>query len=126
ECRSCCMRTSLRRWLAAPSFTKRIEQAQAPIVQIMVLGTLVTAILVFPICYSAGVTAIGKLITSAADAIVILTTPLALMVFRRGAFRAAIVLEAAACLVAIALFFVPLGVRQSWALLAFPVPITLL
>jgi anti-anti-sigma regulatory factor len=118
------MRTSLRRWLAAPSFTNPIEQGQSPVVQIMLLGILVTAILVFPICYSAGVTAIGKLITSAADGIVILTTPLALVAFRRGAFRAAIVLEAAACLVAISLFFVPLGLHQSWALLAFPVPIT--
>jgi anti-anti-sigma regulatory factor len=120
------VRASLRRWLAAPSFTNPIEQGQAPIVQVMLLGIFVTAILVFPICYSVGGTALGTLITSAADGIVILTTPIALVAFRRGAFRGAIALEGAACLAAIALFLVPLGLHQSWALLAFPVPITLL
>lgn len=120
------MLVSLRRWLIAPSFANPIERRQAPLVQVMLLGIWVTALLVFPICYSAGGTPLGKLITSAADGIVILTTPIALAVFRHGAFRSAVVLEGAACLAAITLFLVPLGLHQSWALLAFPVPITLL
>jgi rsbT co-antagonist protein RsbR len=118
---------SLRRWLDAPVFANPIERRQALTVQVMFLGIFATAILVFPICYIAGGTPTGKLLTSAADGIVIFGTPIALAVFRQGLFRRAVTIETAVCVAAITLFLVPLGVQHSsWALLAFPVPIALI
>jgi len=118
---------SLRRWLDAPAFANPIERRQALTVQVMFLGIFVTAILVFPICYIAGGTPTGKMLTSAADVIVICGTPIALAVFRQGLFRRAVTIETAVCSAAIMLFLVPLGVQHSsWALLAFPVPIALI
>jgi rsbT co-antagonist protein RsbR len=121
------MFASLRRWLDAPTFVNPIERRQAIVVQMMLIGIFITAVLVFPICYIAGGTPTGKLLTSAADGIVLLGTPLALLVFRRGHFRRGVSIATIACLAAITLFLVPLGLRNSgWALLAFPVPITLI
>ena len=118
---------SLRHWLDAPVFANPIERRQALTVQVMFLGIFVTAILVFPICYIAGGTPTGKMLTSAADVIVICGTPIALAVFRQGLFRRAVTIETAVCSAAIMLFLVPLGVQHSsWALLAFPVPIALI
>src|SRR5258706_3885374 len=121
------MLDSVRRWLDATPLTNPIERRQSLFVQVLFIGIFVTALLVLPVCYSAGGTPMGKVLTTAADGIVIFGTPLALVVFRRGYFRRAVVIETGVCFAAITLFLVPLGLlRSSWALLAFPVPITLI
>jgi rsbT co-antagonist protein RsbR len=117
----------VRRWLDATPLTNPIERRQALFVQVLFIGIMITAFLVLPICYSAGGTPTGKVLTTAADGIVIFGTPLALAIFRRGFFRRAVAIETGVCFAAITLFLVPLGLlNSSWAALAFPVPITLI
>jgi anti-anti-sigma regulatory factor len=119
------MRNRVRGWLYDIPLRDPIERQQAALVQVMLVGILIIAILVLPICYYASDNPLGKLFTISADTIVLVFTPSALLLFRRGHFHTAVSVSAASILLGLALFLVPLGTRGSWIMIAFAVPITL-
>ena len=116
----------LHSWLNDVPLRDRVERQQAALVQIMLIGIFVTAVLVLPICYYASGVAIGRVFTVGADVGVLLLTPIALAWFRRGRFELAVITTATSILLGLALFLIPLGTRGSWIMIAFTIPITLI
>src|SRR5687767_686153 len=120
------MRNRWRQWLNAVVLHDPIERQQAALVQIILIGLVVSGILGLPLAYNGSRVAEGRLLTISADLLVVLFTAGALVTLRRGHFRPSVLMATTGLLLALALNVLSLGLHAGAVVLtAFILPIAL-
>lgn len=118
------MQVSLRSWLGSVSLSDPIEQKQAGLVQIMLIGLGVGAILSLPLSFLSGASPQWMLLTLAAKVISAICMLSALVILRRGQFKLAVLIAAFGLLLGISIVLLQTGLGAS-VVLALMIPITL-
>lgn len=116
----------VRTWLNAITFRDPIEQRQAPLMQIFLLGIIIGAPLVV-LTFAGTVGLVGGVRYVALAALLVIPfAVIALALLRRDRFRSAILTTAVGLVLAVAIAIVPLGTLSGAPLaIAFALPIAL-
>lgn len=118
------MRKSLQRWLNDIPIRDPIKRQQAFLVQVILIGMLIVAILGLLLDIFTPGTIEGQRIAAVAILLVGFSGLIALVTIRRGRFEPAVVIATVGFVLSITITLVPAGVRQSGVLLiAFTIPI---
>jgi len=113
-------------WFNTLPIKDPIERRQAPLVQTMLIGLVGAAALGLPFTLNTSSDPTGKLVSLASNILFLFFGIAALIVFRRGHFRRAVLLATTGLLLSFALYAIELGLRSDTAVLkAFLLPITL-
>jgi PAS domain S-box-containing protein len=113
-------------WLNTAPIDDPIERRQAPLVQTMLIGLVVAATLGIPFTLNTSSEPIGKSLSLASNLLFLICGISALVVFRRGHFRRAVMLATTGLLLSFAIYAIELGLRADTAVLnAFLLPIAL-
>lgn len=118
------MQVSLRSWLGAVSLSDPIEQKQAGLVQIMLIGLGAGALLSLPLSFLSGANPQWMLLTLAAKVISAICMLGALVILRRGQFKLAVLIATFGLLLGISIVLLQTGLGAS-VVLALMIPITL-
>jgi signal transduction histidine kinase len=120
------MWVSLRHWLNDVALTDSIEQRQAPMLQVMLIGLISTTIASAPLALIAPVEPEVALLSLSTSVLLILLTLTALLLLRRGRFNLSVLAVTGGLLLVLAILLTLGGLSNSGGLLlGFAIPITL-
>lgn len=120
------MNERLRTWLTnMPPLADPLEQRQAHLLQVILVGFFVTLMLMFPATFVSASSSVDFVIGLGGTMLCAAMVTSALLLLRHGHYRAAVLLVTLALFVPLTVFFIPSGLTNSRAFfLVFAVPIT--
>jgi prepilin signal peptidase PulO-like enzyme (type II secretory pathway) len=105
----------LRSWLNDLSLSDPIERRQGPLLQVILLGLSILAILALALTLATNdTTGQAKLLNISSLIVEVILYPICLVLLRRGGFTYAVVIAIAGLLISNTILLIPKGLNSNW------------